>query len=274
MLKQENKGNMPVDVIKALNYYLALTDQYLPGRINGLYIVGSIALDDYKSGKSDIDFVSVSDKHFSEEELILLANIHTKIRKAKKYPNFDGIYVTWDELKTSPDAVSAPFCLDNKFRNTNGFAANPVTWFTLLKYPLSFRGSEKPQVYSNDVDLRNWCKTNLNTYWKNWVINSKRNPIRILYSLSPAAICWGVLGIIRLHATISTGDIISKSKTFEYATNRFPKKWREVINIALKERISNSNNLIFNPFIYNPFVLRKRALDFMEYIIDEADKIK
>lgn len=274
MKNQENKSNMPVDVIEAINNYLSLSDQYLPGKINGLYIVGSIALHDYQSQKSDIDFVTVSNKHFSEKELSLLSSIHNKIRKSNKYPKFDGIYVTWDELKTTPDAVSAPFCLDNKFRKANGFAANPVTWYTLLKYPLSFRGPEKPQVYNNPNELRNWCKTNLNTYWKKWVINSRRNPIRILYSFSPAAICWGVLGIIRLYATIATGDIVSKSKAFEYAINKFPKEWGEIITIALKERISNSNNLIFNPLIHNPFVLRKRALHFMEYIIDESNKIK
>lgn len=31
-----------------------------PGRLRGLYLVGSIALDDFQPGRSDVDFVSVT----------------------------------------------------------------------------------------------------------------------------------------------------------------------------------------------------------------------
>lgn len=93
----------------------------------------------------------------------------------------------------------------------------------------------------------------------------------MLYSLTPAAICWGVLGIIRLHATISPGDIISKSNAFVYASIDSQKECKEVLYSAIRAKIPNSNDL--NPFIHIPFILRRHALDFMEYIIDEANKI-
>lgn len=42
-------------------------------------------------------------------------DVHTRIRKFKKHPKLNGIYVIWDELKVSPNSVYTPFCLDNKF---------------------------------------------------------------------------------------------------------------------------------------------------------------
>lgn len=65
MIIQEKKTNIPLDVKEACDNYLSLVDRYLSEKIKGLYLVGSIALNDYHSGKSDIDFVAVCDDHLS-----------------------------------------------------------------------------------------------------------------------------------------------------------------------------------------------------------------
>ena len=49
---------IPDDVGRIVTRYLELVDEMLPRRLEGLYLVGSVALDDYREGESDVDFVA------------------------------------------------------------------------------------------------------------------------------------------------------------------------------------------------------------------------
>jgi len=77
--------------------------------------------------------------------------------------------------------------------------------------------------------MRDWCRSNLENYWLQWIKSARTRPARIAYSLTDSGITWGVLGVVRLHATIYTGDVISKSKAAEYALNSFASKWENII---------------------------------------------
>ena len=56
-----------VDVNEALETWLACHDRVAPGLIEGLYIVGSIALDDWRPG-SDIDLVAFTADPATDED--------------------------------------------------------------------------------------------------------------------------------------------------------------------------------------------------------------
>ena len=43
---------LPPEVTMVMSAYLRLADEWLPGRIEGLYLVGSVALDDFQPGQS------------------------------------------------------------------------------------------------------------------------------------------------------------------------------------------------------------------------------
>lgn len=49
------------DVADLLATYQARIDAEAPGLLQGLYLVGSLALDDYRPGVSDVDFVAVTE---------------------------------------------------------------------------------------------------------------------------------------------------------------------------------------------------------------------
>lgn len=55
----DKQSGLPTEVMAAMSAYLRLAYERLPDRISGLYLIGSLALDDYRPGQSDIDFVTI-----------------------------------------------------------------------------------------------------------------------------------------------------------------------------------------------------------------------
>lgn len=248
-----------------MSAYLRLADDRLPGRISGLYLVGSVALDDYGPGQSDVDFVAVTDTALTSSELEQLRRLHSDLWRAVRRPRLDGVYVTWRELQAEPTSLSVPCCRDGRFASSGGFAANPVTWYMLHRYRVPLRGPARPIVRHDEEVLRKWCRENLQSYWVGWVQGARTRWLRQLFSLSRQATVWGVLGVTRLHATIRTGDILSKSAAGTYALEMFSPRWSPVIQDALGGRSGHS------PISYrNMFARRRDALAFMEYVIANA----
>jgi hypothetical protein len=264
---EEPTRNLPTEAAAVMAAYLHLLDERIPWRITGLYLVGSLALDDYQSGQSDVDLVAVSDTSLTPAELVEVGQLHRELRRAEPRPGLDGVYVTWSELQAEPAGLSAPYCLDGRFAPGGGFAANPVTWCVLHRYPLALRGPAKPVVWHRDEALRQWCRENLDSYWAGWVQGARRRPLRQLYSLSRQAVVWGVLGVTRLHATIRTGDILSKSAAGTYALQVFPARWSPIIYEALGSRLGRKLDRYGTRFSR-----RRDALAFMEYVLADARK--
>jgi len=78
--------------------YLAAFDARHPGRLTGLYLVGSIALGDFKPGRSDIDVVVVTSDPLALGDV---EQIHTDLATLHPRPFFDA--------STSPRRNFAPF---------------------------------------------------------------------------------------------------------------------------------------------------------------------
>lgn len=256
--------NLPAEVEQTAMKYLAIIDERLPNRITGCYLVGSIALNDYIQGNSDLDFVSVCNSPLRDDELRQIESAHQDFHRDNT-PKLDGVYVTWQDLQSKPDGTRLPYFLGGNFENCHAFAANPVTWFILDRYPISLRGPEQPKVYNREQELIVWCKNNLAGYWMRWIQNARRRLPRMLAPLPPDDLAWGVLGVARIHATIKTTDIISKSAAGAYAIDAFDCRWESVIHDALAYHTGNNAARCINP-------LRRRnaTVSFMEAVIADA----
>ena len=51
---------LPPSVERLVAAYLTLVDAEVPGLVEGLYLTGSLALDEFRPGRSDVDFVAVT----------------------------------------------------------------------------------------------------------------------------------------------------------------------------------------------------------------------
>lgn len=262
-----NQFPLPSEVSATMSAYTRLVDDKLPRRICGLYLTGSVAFDDYRPRRSDIDFVAVCDTALAPSELEMLRQVHTELRRTIPSPKLDGVYLTWPALAAAPVGLSAPYCLRGRFEAKGDFAINPVTWCTLHRHPLPLRGPAQPVVHHDDQMLREWCRQNLQSYWGGWVRSARGYGVHRLYSLIRELTIWGILGVARPHATIKTGALISKSAAGAYALDVFPSRWSAIIREALAGRY-NSDRRSYR----NIFARRREALAFMEYVISDALK--
>lgn len=90
---------MSVDplVQTTVNAYLSAA----AGLIDGLYLYGSVALDDFRPGQSDIDFVALIGGRLDGEALASLETLHRDLPG----PYFDGLYLSREELAAGPLAI-------------------------------------------------------------------------------------------------------------------------------------------------------------------------
>jgi hypothetical protein len=265
-MNSPDQFQLPCEVSATMSAYARLVDDNLPERIRALYLSGSLALDDYRAGRSDIDFVAISDTALQASELEMLRRVHTELRRTLPAPELDGVYLTWPALAAAPVGLSVPYCLRNQFEPSGDFAVNPVTWCILHRHALPLRGPAKPVVRHDDRMLREWCRERLRSYWGSWVRSAHGYGVDRLYSLMHELVVWGVLGVARAHATIRTGDMISKTAAGAYALEVFPSRFSAIVRDALAGRGGGRSSY------RNIFARRREALAFMEYVISDARK--
>jgi Nucleotidyltransferase domain/Aminoglycoside adenylyltransferase, C-terminal domain len=230
------------EVTDLLEQHLSRLDQATPSLIDGLYLTGSIALGDYQHGISDIDFLALTTRPLDEQDLAEVAAIH---EQTTTVPHLDGIYLDRGQLTTLPDNEQAvPHAVNGVFYpNRPCGELNPVLWLTLARYGIRVRG-QRTEDLSLNVDaqrLRTWNLNNLKTYWQPFAANIRqavagREPDA---TTSDEAVAWAVLGPARLHYTLATNEVISKSAAGTYAAQHFP-RWASLAERAVGWRQSRS----------------------------------
>ncbi|PRX92302.1 aminoglycoside adenylyltransferase domain-containing protein [Allonocardiopsis opalescens] len=250
--------------------FLAEADAAAPGLVEGLYLTGSAALDDFRPHTSDVDAVVITAKRPDQAGLAALRTAHARLRETYPRPRFEGVHLTWADLAAHPgDCPNTPYAQGGRFRPSGRFELNPVTWHVLATKGLAVRGPARDELDVHDVrdGLVSWSLGNLEQYWVRWRERASRivTP-RGLAALGSLAPTWGVLGVSRLHFTLFTREITSKSGAGRYALHAFPARWHAVVNEALRMRRGSSA-----PSLYASAMARRRAaLDYIEMVLDSA----
>lgn len=237
---------LPVEVQRVVDRYLAHADAALPGRIAGLYVVGSTALGAYRHGRSDIDVVAVLDRGLSHDELRTLRRVQIRTglwtgvgavaRGRLAFPGtLNGVFVRRDELTLPVSQIGAVASqTGTAFAAGDGFDVNPVVWKVFAERGIAVRGPQPESLglRPEPEALAAWNLANLRSYWRPWGEVARAGTLRM--RLQPRwATAWGVLGAPRLHRTIATGDVISKEAAGEYAREAFDRAWHPLIDEAL-----------------------------------------
>lgn len=255
--------------------FLRLANAWLPGVVQGLYLVSSIALDDFHLGVSDVDFVAVAEP-LDEATLDVLERIHRRLSADADWPSFDGVYVRWEHLRGPTElAQPAPYHLNGQFhRHEHAFEFNPAVWTLLRDRGVAVRGPAPPelQVWTDREALDSWTIENLNGYWAG-LAEQARQVLLIdekgIERLDARMPVWSVLGVARLHYTLTTGGITSKSGAGEYALARFPDRWSAIVRECLRIRRESAG--------YSAWLTTAQARDaaaFMAFVIDDANKLR
>ena len=242
---------IPADADRAVRRYLRLADRLLPGRIVGLYLVGSVALGAFRPAQSDIDFVAAVEGDLDAAEVRRLRLLHAATALRSAVPSIargnvmasgvcNGVYVRSTDL-SRPVSTIVPLAshVGREFHVGTGFDVNPVQWATLAQRGVAIRGAE-PAMLGLDPEtdrLRQWNLDNLADYWVPWARRVRQRP-GVRFRASPRWwTAWGVLGPTRLHHTIATGEVISKEEAGEHARRAFDARWHPLIDEALAHRL-------------------------------------
>jgi hypothetical protein len=228
-------------------HYQDLIDRHHQGLLEGLYLVGSVAMDDYHPGRSDVDFVAVTTRPVSEAEI---GPVHAELAAysrnrpaAEALPYFDGIYVTAEQLSGDPRGLSGPSVHEAKVA-TSDAEWHPVTWLTLADHGIALRGPapHSSRVWTSRAAASEWCVANISSYWRPWMARTAAMAGMLEesgVSASPEAdwaASWVALGLARMHHTVRTGRIISKSGAAAYARSTFEPAWHPVVDECLALR--------------------------------------
>ena len=258
---------LPADVSAAAQRHLDAADATLPGLVTGLYITGSAVLGDYQPGRSDIDFMAFTSRPLTAADIGALAALHAGF--AGRGPYYDGNYVGWHELAGLPDDGRAgPHVIDGEFRDEACDELTPSTWTEFARYAAAVRGplvSELGIEISRDR-LSQWQLSNLNGYWSEFAAGSRevwsgRDQDALMPY--PQTACWCALGPARLHYTLATGDITSKSGAGRYALQHFG-EYADLISAALDWRATGQGSFTHAAGV--------RITDLMRAIIDDAGR--
>jgi hypothetical protein len=231
---------LPGAVRSVTDAYLSAVDRLTPGFIVGLHLTGSVALGDFRDGRSDIDFVAVHETAADPEALAALEEVHAEVRARFPAQRFDGIYLTPVDLTLGPDRTpEVPYHHDGRFHAAGRFNRSPIIWHELADHAVTLRGPKPADrgVWTDQAALRAWCRDNLVTYWRPWAHRVWHpGDLPVTASLRLAEVEWAVLGVSRLHATITTGRILTKAAGGAYARDRFGAPWHDLIDAALRIR--------------------------------------
>ncbi|GIN85796.1 hypothetical protein J6TS2_21820 [Heyndrickxia sporothermodurans] len=264
--------DVPKKINEVLDYYFALFEKKSPTLLEAFYLYGSTSLGDFKYGFSDIDFIAVISRTVNDTDVKTLKEIHKDMQREFPKAILDGFYITKDDMKSLNSInISCIRFNEGKFHGYREFNKNSIDAYQLKKYGLTIKGPKMKDIdFTVDWNiLLNNMRTNLNTYWLDWLSDCRRFPsikyIGLLFSLHMVE--WGVLGISRLYYTFKEKDITSKVGAGEYALSKVPQRFHKIINESMRLRKDNKKSY------YNSiFERRKDALSYIEFMIQECNK--
>jgi hypothetical protein len=231
------------DVVKKT---LDLLCQSLSARttyIESVYLYGSIALNGYIEGSSDIDFLAIVKEPLSEADIQAIAEAHEEVERVLPSTDIMGAYLLLDDLMNKGTESSPILTYYNKQLNTTGAGAdiNPVTWWILKKHGIKVYGSDFIFHYDLDIDaLQEYVIRNLNSYWVQWIERLEKQLMDVIglgqeinEKQLDEAVEWCTLGMLRQLYTLNEYDITSKIGAGIYGMESLPAKWHGLIQEAM-----------------------------------------
>lgn len=261
------RAPLRIDVARVIDRYLGLMAREGALRPRGLYLVGSVALGDYRPGASDIDFVALLDAPPTAEETDALARVHAALA-SHGAPAFDGFYIRAEALRRPPErGAVVPFSLEGRLRSGEICReVSPVTWRCLARSGRPILGPAPAAlgIADDDVALRADGLANLDGYWRRWIAECEAALARKAEGEACAAdaLAWGVLGIARVTCTLATGQIVSKSGGGRFALDLLPEARHPVVREALAAHRGETERV--------PQATIRAGLDTMRFLIDIA----
>lgn len=234
----------PYECQPELDAYLRALDRVLPDAVEGVYLTGSVALADYHHGQSDLDLLTLTTRPLTESELVTLDAAHKELEQGRQ-PHLDAVYIPRQFVGKLPpqDAPGHAYVVDGEFKR-GGDSQDLVIWAILDQCGITLRGPEAKSLGAapDRAAFAAWNLGNLEDYWRAQTQAARQvlGERDVDAELSSYSAVWFGTGPGRLHRTIATGEIISKSQSAEYSAELFP-AYRELLARVRASRAGNES---------------------------------
>lgn len=274
---------IPPDVWARAQRYLAVADATLPAPVPACYLVGSVALGDYRPGRSDVDLVVAVDAAPGQIGAVTLRRLSARVNAARGMVNLargrwslpgtvNAVLVPVSQLARPVSAIEPLGAhVGGSVVVGSAFDVNPVVWTVLATRGLPVRGPA-PSGLRLDPEpdrLIGWNLANLQGYWAPWArrlagTGTGTRPNRF----SPArwVTAWGVLGAPRLAVTVETGEIVTKHAAGRWALDRYGDRWAPIIREALAYR----DDRPADPAFAEPTRRRAETAAFVTHVVEQT----
>jgi hypothetical protein len=226
---------IPQPVQEVLNEYIALAHAALPGLLTGVYIHGSLALNAFNPGLSDIDFISITSRRCTATDIDSLRALHDTLVQRFPQAQLEGCYLLSQDVGRFEDTMPPhPYVHDGSFEASGYHDINAVTWWILKHRGIAIYGPP-PDQFDIHIDWENLLVKmhhNLNTYWASFTTN----PQRMALLLKDYGVQWAVLGVLRQFYTFREHAITSKAGAGTYGLVHTPQQWHQLIQEAINIR--------------------------------------
>ncbi|MEY2446250.1 MAG: hypothetical protein QOE00_2830 [Ilumatobacteraceae bacterium] len=255
-----------MDVATALGTYLEIADSVRSGLVEGLYVVGSFALDDWHPGRSDIDILAITAEPATDEDFGSLRTIHALLAEHQPLPHIDGPYVAWADLVVPPGTgLHRPWTLAGELHHDGeSFEINPITWYTLATYGVTVRGpaTDRLNIWLETEERVRFAIDNLRTYWFQLAESVEVACQDAAAVFDIGSFEWCALGALRLHYTAFTGDVTSKRGAGEYGLVVTPDNMHDTLRAALNMRATGAGEVTS--------AMMLRAADLISWTVNEV----
>lgn len=248
-----------IDISQIVSRFLGAADQAAPNCIEGLYLLGSVAFDDFVPGRSDLDLAILAT---DPGDAAAARAVEAGFRSIGGAIPAEGVLLGWDDLQQDPVTIPArPYYTAGGLQRAGRFMLDPIAWHTLARYAAAARGPKQTEasMWCDRTALYHWTRGNLATYWTEWHRDRKSLlSYAGLAALHPRVAEWGVLGVSRLLFTLATGNLTSKTGAGLHALETMPAQWRPILTECLRLRRGARHP----PWAGSVWTRRTQALDY------------
>lgn len=227
---------IPDALDRQLRVYVDSLQTTLTGRVEAVYLVGGLALDDFSERFSNVDLVVVTEGPVDLRSEASCRRAERVLRHAHR----GGAvwYTTWSEvaggLVPAPGGTSRPVAE----RRTDELDT-PLTRALLRDEAVPLVGPDWPVVYYSEAELRSWCTAKLiglaeQAASQSMVMRTQVTPL--------------VLEAARLAVGSLAGQVVSKSEAADAASRLVPHHFRRILDDAVGFRGGARTSMYWGPF--------------------------
>jgi hypothetical protein len=222
------------DINAVVHELLTSLHAILGAQLRGLYLVGSLALGDFRPQQSDLDLLIVTGGTLSDETVASLRDLHQRFDQSASVwaARLDAVYIPQEILREAfPTAARYPILEWPGLLALEPLESGwPIQRYTLREYGVVVTGPDPRSLLDpvNPDDLRQASAAMV----ERWRDQAHRDPEWVGWLRAPANHPFVVLTLCRLLYTLATGSVASKPAAAHWAELTLPSRWSGLIGRA------------------------------------------